>query len=50
MKIDVLLMRYNKNELSTQPRRYEHLGGEALHHLVIIPPRLGGELIFVISH
>ena len=24
MKIDVLLMRYNKNELSTQLRRYDH--------------------------
>ena len=32
------------------PHLEKELGGEALHHLVIIPPRLGGELIFVISH
>ena len=32
------------------PHLYKELGGEALNHLLIIPPRLGGELIFVISH
>ena len=32
------------------PHLEKELGDEALDHLVIIPPRLGGELIFVISH
>ena len=31
------------------PHLEKELGGEALDHLVIIHPRLGGELIFVIS-